>query len=140
MSWRHLTRDIALWLPVGAIPIANGAVRMFLYGRWIGEPLSSLVSSALDVSLIIAYAGLVQRRWPVTTRRGAAGRGVLWTALTTSNHFALGAFVFGITLPALLAKYDLLGGETWLLVSFAIFAAPAVAMWRAGERRSPSRL
>ena len=133
MSWRALTRDFASWLPVGVIPIVNGAIRLLVYGRWVGEPLASIVSSALDVSLVLAYAGLVQRRSPVTTRSAAARRGLLWIALTTSNHFGLGAFVFGISLGALLAKYDLFRGELWLLVSLAIFAAPALAMWRAGS-------
>ncbi len=125
--------EIASWVPVGLIPIVNGALRMALYARWLGEPLASLSSSALDVLAVGAYACLVQRRWPVETWHGAVGRGLLWISLTTLDHFGLGAFVFGISWPALAAKYDLLAGETWPLVSLAIFAAPAFARWKLGS-------
>lgn len=128
MAARTLGRELLLWLPVGAIPILNGAIRLALYARWLGEPRASMVSSALDVLAVCAYAYFVQRRWPAA-RGGAAGRGAAWLALTTLNHFALGALVFGVPLPVLVAKYDLLAGELWLVVSLAILAAPILATW-----------
>ncbi len=140
MTARTLPRELLLWLPAGVIPILNGAVRLALYARWLGEPRASMLSSALDVLAVCAYASLVQRRWPVATWGGAAGRGAAWLALTTSNHFALGALVFGAPLPALVAKYDLLGGELWLVVSLAILAAPVLGRWiaAAAPTRAPT--
>jgi hypothetical protein len=129
MTPRALPRALLLWLPVGVIPILNGAIRMALYARWLGEPRASWLSSALDVLAVGAYAWLVQRRWPVATWGGAVGRGLVWLSFTTLNHFALGALVFGVPPHALLAKYDLLAGELWLVVSLAIFAAPVVGRW-----------
>ncbi len=123
-----------MWVPVGVIPILNGALRMMLYARALGEPRASMLSSALDVIVVGAYACLAQRRWPVAGWGPAVGRGLLWISMTTLAHFGLGAFVFGIPVPALVAKYDLLGGETWLLVSLAILAAPVFGRWRSGAR------
>src|SRR5690348_13100936 len=111
MTPRALPRALLLWLPVGVIPILNGAIRIALYARWLGEPRASWLSSALDMLAIGAYACLVQRRWPAATWGGAVGRGLVWLSLTTLNHFVLGTFVFGVPPHALLAKYDLLAGE-----------------------------
>jgi hypothetical protein len=132
MSPRPLPRELLLWLPVGIIPILNGAIRIALYARWLGEPRASLVSSALDVLAICAYASVVQRRWPAATWGGAAVRGGTWVALTTLDHFALGALVFGVPVPALFAKYDLRAGELWGVVSLAVFVAPLFGRWIAG--------
>lgn len=137
MPLRSLPRELVLWLPVGAIPILNGAVRLALYARWLGEPRASLLSSALDVLAVTAYASLVQRRWPAATWGRAARRGVAWLALTTVNHFALGALVFGVPLRALVAKYDVSAGEAWLVVSLAILAAPLLGRWIAAEPPGP---
>lgn len=133
MTARNLARELVLWLPVGLVPILNGAIRLALYARWVGEPRASMVSSALDVLAVCAYASLVQRRWPTATWGGAVGRGLTWLGLTTLNHFALGALVFGVPLHALVAKYDLLAGEPWLLVSVAILAAPILGRWIAAR-------
>jgi hypothetical protein len=133
-SLASLVKELGLWVPVGLIPILNGALRMSLYARWLGEPWASRLSSALDVLLLGTYACFAQRRWPVVTRGGAVSRGLLWISMTTSNHFILGAFVFGIPWPALVDKYDLLDGELWPLVSLAILAAPVLGRWKVAPR------
>jgi hypothetical protein len=134
MDLRRVAREGASWLPVGIVPILNGAVRMLTYGPRLGEPRASLLSSALDVLLVLAWARHVERRRPVATWGGAARRGILWLALTTASHFGLGAFVFGISWGALASKYDLRAGELWGLVSLAILVAPAFGRWRALAR------
>lgn len=125
--------ELLLWVPVGVTPILNGAIRMAAYARWLGEPAASWLSSAVDVLVVTAYAVFAQRRRPLETWPRAAGRSILWSALTASSHFGLGAFVFGIPWPSLVAKYDLLGGELWPLVSVAVFAAPLFARWKVGR-------
>lgn len=131
---RRALREALLWVPVGLAPILNGAARVFLYGSWLGEPAASLVSSSLDAILACAWACAVQRRWPVATGAGAVRRGATWLALTTVSHFGLGALAFGIPFAALVAKYDVLRGETWLLVSAAILVAPIIARGLLGPR------
>lgn len=133
---RRIPRELALWVPVALIPIVSGAVRLLAYARWIGEPRASIVSSALDVIAMGAYACLVQRRWPAESAGRAVGRGLLWVTLTTLDHFALGLFVFSLPLSVVVGKYDLFAGETWLLVSLGIFAAPPFAWWRSARNRS----
>lgn len=128
-------RALLLWVPVGAIPLLDGAIRLVSYGPRLGEPASSLISTACDIALIAAYALWAQRRWPATSRRRALGRGALWLALSTANHFALGLWAFGMSAASLVAKYDFLNFETWGLISLVIFAAP----WFAAARRGTGR-
>lgn len=130
----RLLPEVLLWVPVGVTPILNGAIRMAVYARPLGEPAASMLSSALDVLAVAAYALFAQRRRPLATWDQAAGRSVLWSVLTALNHFGLGALVFGIPVPSLAAKYDLRGGETWPLVSLAILGAPLFARWKLGPR------
>jgi len=130
MPLRRPWMEILLWVPVGLVPITNGALRIFLYGNWIGEPQASVVSSALDVTVVSAYACLAERRWPVETWGGAVCRGCLWLAMTTLNHFGLGFWLFGMSLQTLVAKYYLHKGEMWSLVSLGVAVAPAFGRWK----------
>lgn len=125
MRLARIGTEFAIWLPVGAIPIANGIVRMTTYGPGLTPGAGTAISTVFDVVLILGYAAFLQHRHP------AAGigcrRGLIWTALSTANHFLLGHFAFGLSWRDLIAKYDVSAGETWVLISVAILAAPTVA-------------
>lgn len=118
----RLPGEILGWLPVGAIPIANGLLRLATYQAWLGEPFASVVSSFADVVLVLLYARWLGRRWPAH----ALQRGFLWLSLTTATHFGLGLGVFGMTVDQLAGKYRVWDGELWGLVSLCVFAAPWV--------------
>jgi len=112
--------EILYWLPVGIIPIFNGMIRIFFYQKILGEPYSSFVSSSFDIILIFAYALFVQIRKPGRPDL----RGFIWALLSTLTHFSLGLLLFGMSFDQLVAKYQLWKGETWLLITLFIFAAP----------------
>lgn len=129
--------QFVLWLPVGAIPVANGVVRFTLYGPVLGEPSASLASSGLDILLIVGYAVVLERRSPLAGLAPRLRRGVLWLALSTLSHFLLGHFVFGLLFAELVGKYDIRAGETWGLISAAILVAPWLAGRFGAARRPP---
>lgn len=126
----RLPGEILGWLPVGAIPIGNGLLRLATYQARLGEPFASVVSSCADVLLVLLYARWLQRRRPAHALR----RGALWLSLTTATHFGLGLGVFGMTLGQLVGKYRVWDGELWGLVSLCVFAAPWVAARTRGRQ------
>ncbi|MBM4059930.1 MAG: hypothetical protein FJ265_02390 [Planctomycetes bacterium] len=115
--------EILAWLPVGAVPIVNGLLRLGTYQKLLGEPAASIVSSCADMVLVYLYARWLARLGPVNALR----RGVTWLALTTATHFGLGLLVFGMAVGQLLAKYRIQDGETWLVVTVFVFLAPLLA-------------
>lgn len=119
----RLPGEILGWLPVGAIPIASGMLRLTTYQAWLGESLACVVSSGVDAVLVFLYARWLDARRPAPPR----SRGVLWLALTTTAHFGLGLAVFGMTIGQLADKYRLWEGELWGLVSLVVLVAPWLA-------------
>lgn len=120
------TSEAVIWVPVGMIPIANGIARIAFYERMLGPEIAALVSTAVDIALILIYAAFAQRRWPVGGK--GLARGILWGILSTANHLLLGHFAFAIAWQDLLQKYEVTAGETWLLITLAILAAPRLAV------------
>lgn len=125
-------RDLALWVPVGLIPIVDGILRMMLYEPQLGARTAGYVSAAVDIIAILAFAA-----WAEHTERPLR-RGLIWLTLSTALHFALGR-ALGLPLSTSLAKYDLSMGEPWGLVSAFIFASPLIVNavgYRARMRRA----
>ena len=125
----RIAGEVLRWIPVGLIPIANGAARMLLYQDLIGARAAGLVSAALDCLLIVLYARLLR------TPRSVALRGATWLVCTTGLHFGLGRLAFGISWSDLVQKYDLLQGEAWLVVTLVVALSP----WIATKLRRRSR-
>jgi hypothetical protein len=132
-----MLREALIWLPVGLIPIVNGVVRVTTYGPRLGEPGASVISSAADLALIALYAFALESKAPP---RSALGRGILWLSLTTLSHFGLGLAAFGLTWESLAAKYNVLAGETWGIISLGILFLPLIARTRVRPGRQASAL
>lgn len=115
---RQLAIELLQWLPVGAMPIINGAIRLATYQEALGEPAAGWVSAGLDCLFVMTYAAVLP------PARRPAVRMTVWLAATTLLHFALGGLVFGMAPTELLGKYNIAAGEAWLLVNLAIAAGP----------------
>jgi hypothetical protein len=116
----NVPRDLLVWLPVGAIPYANGMLRLTTYQATLGEPAASIVSTTLDVLGIAVWAWYAGRHWPAPSLR----RGLVWLAATTTMHFVGNTFLFGMSQAQLAAKYRIQDGELWSVVSLWVLIAP----------------
>lgn len=119
----QLARELLLWVPVGAIPIVDGAIRLATYQSVRGETAAGWVSAGLDILFILTYA------ISLAPARRVAIRVAIWLTATTLLHFVLGGLVLGVPIAELLGKYDVLAGEAWAPVNLAIAAGPWI-----GER------
>jgi hypothetical protein len=127
-------RWIAAWLGGPVIGVANGAAREETYGRLVGERTAQRISTATAIVLFTGYFELLERRWPIPTRRTAFEIGAAWSALTIAFEFGFGHSVVGDSWEKLLRAYDVRRGETWVLVPLWMAAGPAAVSARRVNR------
>jgi hypothetical protein len=114
---------------VGApvLGVANGAGREALYADAIGEDAAHVVSTGTLLALLTGYIWLLERHWPLASRREALTVGAAWAALTVAFEFAFGHWIEGESWSALLENYDVTAGKVWIVVPAAMFAGPELA-------------
>ncbi|HET7354577.1 MAG TPA: hypothetical protein VFJ11_11095, partial [Gaiellaceae bacterium] len=74
--------------------------------------------------LLGGYMWLLQRRWPLRTRRESVSVGAAWMGMTVAFEFGFGHWVAGDSWSALLENYDVTAGKVWVLVPGAMAAGP----------------
>ena len=122
------TRHLLGWLALPAAAVANGVLRDTTYGKRHGPTAAHSLAVAPLATFVLAWAALLQRRWPLPGRGAALRVGALWLAFTLAFEVAMGA---ARKVPArdMAAEYDVRRGNLWPLVPLAVAAAPLLA-WR----------
>lgn len=127
---------VAGWLGLVATAMANGAFRVLLLERLTSEQVAHLLSTAILLCLITAYARWLHGRRPLPSARTAVAVGVTWALLTVGFELGLGT-LRGMTWSEMLADYDLLSGRVWILVPLWTAAVPTLVR-RLSTRRPPA--
>lgn len=124
------------WTGAAALGVANGASREALYADAAGEEAAHVISTATLLALLSGYTWLLQRRWPLTTRREALSVGAAWAIMTVGFEFGFGHWVGGDSWSELLENYDVSAGKVWILVPLGMAAGPELAR-RLAESEQP---
>jgi hypothetical protein len=124
------TRWLAAWTGAAVIGVANGVAREATFARVLGERSAHAASGATAVAAFAGYFTVLERRWPIPSRRDALTIGAAWLAMTVAFEFGFGRAVAKQSWERLLADYDLRAGRTWPLVLAWIAAGPAVVRAR----------
>jgi hypothetical protein len=124
-------RWITAWIGAAALGVANGASREALYADAAGDEAAHLISTGTLLMLLGGYMRLLQRRWPLSSRREAASVGAAWAAMTVAFEFGFGHWVEGESWSDLLKNYNIGDGKLWVLVPAAMAAGPELARRRA---------
>jgi hypothetical protein len=122
------------WLGGSALGVANGALRELAYENRVGDRAAHQLSAVSLGALLGGYFALLQRRWPIPTRREALEIGATWAALTAAFDFGFGHYVDRKPWQELLDDYDLRRGQVWPLLLAWIAAGPTVARELSGRR------
>lgn len=121
-----------VFLAVGAV--TNGILREAVLLPWLGERVARVLSISILLGLIIGVSSwLVRSRWSALSTRALVAIGASWAIMSALFEFGLGRLVLDMRWSELLAAYDLLAGEYWILAPLAMLTAPAIA--RAVMRR-----
>ena len=142
-SERNLRRWVVAWLGASVLGIVNGGIRDFAYEERVGESSAGQISTGTLIALLALYFWVLQRRWPLASRRDALSVGAIWAALTVLFEFGFGSAAEGLSWREMLEPYDVTKGNVWVLVLVWIAAGPAtvraVAAKRSAEPNERSR-
>ena len=131
---RTVRRWLIAWVGAPVLAIVNGAVREFAYKDQVGESAANQISVGPLIALLGLYFWVLQRRWPLATRRDALSIGAIWVALSVLFEFGFGHYVEGDSWADLLDNYDVTDGNIWILVLLWIALGPAIVRALAAER------
>lgn len=124
---RVMRRWILAWVGAPVLAIVNGGTREALYADAVGDDAAAAISTGTLLALLGGYIWLLQRRWPLESRREALSVGAAWAALAIAFEFGFGHWVEGDSWSTLLANYDVTSGKVWVLVPLALLAGPETA-------------
>ena len=120
-------RWISAWLGAAALGVANGVSCEALYTDAAGDEAAHVISTGTLLALLGGYTWLLQRRWPLSSRREALSVGAAWATMTVAFEFGFGHWVDGDSWSALVENYDLTAGKIWVLVPIAMATGPELA-------------
>jgi hypothetical protein len=133
-SERKLRRWVVAWLGASVLGIVNGGIRDFAYEERVGESTAGQISTGTLIALLALYFWVLQRRWPLASRRDALSVGAVWVVLTVLFEFGFGSAVEGLAWGEMLEPYDVTKGNIWILVLLWIATGPMVVRAIAAKR------
>jgi hypothetical protein len=110
-------------MPMLPIAFANGLFRESVLRWWYPEWQARQLSTVFLLLFFSIYIAWVVERWPPASNRDAMSMGLVWLTLTLAFEFGLG-YISGRSWSAMLADYDLLAGQLWVLVPLLVLVAP----------------
>ncbi len=111
------------WFPMLLLAIGNGALREFVFRKYMGELPAHQLSTFSLLLLFTIYICFVIHWIPPASARQALLIGLFWLALTLLFEFGFGRYR-GNSWERLLADYNLLEGRLWLLIPAWVAMAP----------------
>ena len=122
-----ILKSLLVWVCFIPAAILNGGLREHVLARALGEkwalPLSGIILSAC-IFLITWF--LLPRTVKALSAKDSLRIGICWVFLTIAFEFASG-LAGGNTIKELLAAYNPLTGNLWLLVLAATLLSPVMA-------------
>ena len=114
-----------LWLPMLLIAIANGALREFVFKKYVSNLPAHQLSTITLIILFAVYIGFVINRFPPASSRQAIFIGLVWVVLSLIFEFGFGRYR-GRSWPQLFEDYNLLKGRIWILIPLWLAIAPYI--------------
>ncbi len=122
-----ILKSLLVWVCFIPVAILNGGLREHVLARALGEkwalPLSGIILSACI--FLITWL-LLPRAVKALSSKDSLRIGICWVFLTIAFEFVSG-LAGGSTITELLASYNPLTGNLWLLVLAATLLSPVMA-------------
>lgn len=107
------------------LAIGNGALREFVFKRYMGELAAHQLSTFSLLIFFAVYIGLLIKSMPPASANQAILTGLFWLALTLFFEFGFGRYR-GNSWQRLFEDYNLLKGRLWILIPIWVAMAPYV--------------
>lgn len=124
----NILKSLIVWLCFIPVAILNGGLREYILTKAIGEKWALPVSGlTLSVCILLITWLLLPRIAKIRTSKDCWPIGVCWALLTIAFEFAAGV-AEGNTVAELLAAYNPLTGNLWLLVLATTLLSPTIVL------------
>ena len=114
---------ILLWFPMLVIAIINGAIREFVFKKFLGDLAAHQLSTLSLILFFAIYIRFVIMRFPPPSASMALLIGLVWVLMTLCFEFGFGRFR-GNSWDTLLQDYNLARGRLWVLIPLWVLVAP----------------
>ena len=122
----NIMKSLIIWLCFIPVAILNGGLREYVLTKAIGEKWALPISGiTLSVCIFLITWLLLPLVTKAITSKDCWLVGICWGVLTIAFEFIAG-FADGNTMTELLAAYNPLTGNLWLLVLATTFLSPIV--------------
>ena len=122
----NILKSLLIWFCFIPVAILNGGLREYVLAKAIGEewalPVSGII---LSVCIFLITWLLLPRMIKAFTSKEGWLIGIGWALLTIVFEFAAG-LAGGSTVSELLAAYNPLSGNLWLLVLLTTLLSPVI--------------
>lgn len=116
---------LVAWFPMLLLAIANGALREFVFKKYMGELTAHQLSTFSLLVLFAVYIGFVMHYFPPASANEAILLGLFWLVLTLLFEFGFGRYR-GNSWEKLLEDYNLVKGRLWILIPLWVAIAPYI--------------
>ncbi len=116
---------LVAWFPMLLLAIANGALREFVFKKYMGELTAHQLSTFSLLVLFAVYTGFVMHYFPPASANEAILLGLFWLVLTLLFEFGFGRYR-GNSWEKLLEDYNLVKGRLWILIPLWVAIAPYI--------------
>lgn len=113
------------WVLFVPIPILNGAVREWVYSKWVDDTLAHQISTGVLSVIFLLFSYVVLRQKVLQLGSDALlFVGGTWVSLTVIFEFNFGHYIEGIAWQELMAEYTMANGSYWLVFLLLMAVSP----------------
>jgi glucan phosphoethanolaminetransferase (alkaline phosphatase superfamily) len=130
MIWKY----IIAWFGMMILAVINGAVRDFIYKPYAGDSAAHQISTVILLILLAIYIRWLTNRWRLHSPAQAWIVGILWFLMTEMFEFGMG-LKQGMSWKQMLHAYNILEGQTWILIPLWVLIGPFVCFRLSASRK-----
>lgn len=118
-------KSLLVWLCFIPTAILNGGFREYVLTKYLDTALATAASGILLSIMILFITWLLLPRLVTLNRKESFIAGIIWTLLTVIFEFTSGIGT-GVPMKELIAAYNPLSGNLWILVVLTTMFAPKI--------------
>lgn len=118
-------KSLLVWLCFIPTAILNGGFREYVLTKYLDTALATAASGILLSIMILFITWLLLPRLVTLNRKECFIAGIIWTLLTVIFEFTSGIGT-GVPMKELIAAYNPLSGNLWILVVLTTMFAPTI--------------
>lgn len=120
-------KSLLVWLCFIPVAILNGGFREYVLIKYLDTALATAISGILLCILILLITWLLLPRLATLNRKESYITGGIWMLITILFEFTSGIGT-GVPMKELIAAYNPLSGNLWILVVLTTMFAPTIIL------------